>query len=162
MRLPNMPMKQPSRTHTTGAGGAMTGIVGRRTARIAKGFIDMSHIATLDLFSYRAALPAPSHRINDWDTSIDAAKSAEINCSENQLIALRLIKEKPMTDYDLADATGMQQNSIGKRRCDLFKAGFVEPETSATGENVKRPSPSGTPCISWKITQAGIEYLESV
>ena len=42
MRLPNMPMKQPSRTHTTGAGVAMAGIAARKIATIAKGFIDMS------------------------------------------------------------------------------------------------------------------------
>jgi len=37
-----MPMKQPSRTHMTGAGGAMTDIAARKIARFAKGFIDMS------------------------------------------------------------------------------------------------------------------------
>ena len=37
-----MPMKQPSRTHTTGAGDATTGIAARKIATIAKGFIDMS------------------------------------------------------------------------------------------------------------------------
>jgi len=36
-----MPMKQPSRTHMTGAGDAMTGIAARKIATIAKGFIDM-------------------------------------------------------------------------------------------------------------------------
>jgi len=44
MRLPNMPMKQPSRTHMTGAGDAMTGIAARKIAKIVKGFIDMSEI----------------------------------------------------------------------------------------------------------------------
>ena len=39
-----MPMKQPSRTLTTGAGGAMTDGAGPRTATTAKGFIDMSEI----------------------------------------------------------------------------------------------------------------------
>ena len=42
MRLPNMPMKQPSKTHTTGAGGAMTDFAGLRTARIVRDTIDMS------------------------------------------------------------------------------------------------------------------------
>jgi hypothetical protein len=44
MRLRNMPMKQPSKTHTTGDGGAMTDFAGPRTARTAKGFINMSEI----------------------------------------------------------------------------------------------------------------------
>lgn len=37
-----MPMKQPSRTHMTGAGDAMTGIAARKIATTVKGFFDMS------------------------------------------------------------------------------------------------------------------------
>jgi len=34
-----MPMKQPSRTHMTGAGDAMTAIAERKIATIVRGFI---------------------------------------------------------------------------------------------------------------------------
>jgi hypothetical protein len=58
------------------------------------------------------------------------------------------------TDYDLAAATGRQQNSIGKRRLECQRAGFVEP----TGE--KRPNPeTGTPCLVWRITEEGRDFL---
>jgi len=43
MRLPNMPMKQPSRKHTTGAGVATTAIAARKIATIVRGFIDMKY-----------------------------------------------------------------------------------------------------------------------
>jgi len=104
-------------------------------------------------------LPEPAAKSNDQSTSVAAANDARKKCSENQMRALLLLAKKPMTDYELADATGMQQNSIGKRRGDLYKIGLVEPETDDAGNQVKRPGPTGSTCLSWRITQSGRDYL---
>src|SRR5215510_4611858 len=67
-----------------------------------------------------------------------------------------------MTDYDLIRNTGRQQNSFGKRRGEWFKWGMIEKVTGwdeAKGKEVvlKRPAPSTSPCIVWRITELGLE-----
>jgi hypothetical protein len=61
----------------------------------------------------------------------------------------------PLTDFELAERTGWQQTSIGKRRGECVALGYVEAFTAPDGTKCKRPSPSGSPAIVWSITQAG-------
>ena len=106
-------------------------------------------------------LPQPTARKYVLATALAAAKDAEARCSENQLKALRLISQRPMTDFELADATGIQQTSIGKRRGELYKAGYVTP--SIVGIiTTTRPSPSGSAATVWEITARGLDYLKKV
>ena len=111
---------------------------------------------TLD--EYLAQLPRT--RVMDWSTSIAAA--AGVNLSAGRLLALRTLAEHPagLTDFELAEITGRQQTSIGKRRGELYDAGLVEAATNERGEIVKRPSPSGALSIVWRITALGLQYLE--
>lgn len=112
-----------------------------------------------DLFSQpRVLLPGPMTRAHDLETSHEAAADAAPRVSENMLKALRLIAQAPRTDYELEAITGMQKNSIGKRRSDLYMAGLVEPQ-QFSGKIVKRPGPSGSMCIAWTITKAGRAWL---
>ena len=59
-----------------------------------------------------------------------------------------------LTDFELADLTGIQQQSIGKRRGDLVKVGLIV----ATLE--RRPAPSGASAIVWRITPSGESYAQ--
>lgn len=111
-----------------------------------------------DLFK---GITGPMFRNGDLCTSIEAARDASKKVSENQLLALRLIAESPKTDYDLERITGLQKNSIGKRRSDLYRAGLVEPWLDKNGEKIKRPGPSGSMCIVWCITKAGMAVWET-
>lgn len=104
---------------------------------------------------------APAYRRTDPETSRQAAQDAATKCTANQLRALRLIAQGAKTDYDLERITGLQKNSIGKRRSDLYRAGLVEPATDC-GQTVKRPGPSGSRCIVWRITARGTRYLTSL
>lgn len=49
----------------------------------------------------------------------------------------------------LLDVTGRQQTSVGKRRCELVRAGLA----ADTGQ--RRASPSGSPAIVWALTIEG-------
>ena len=105
-------------------------------------------------------LSEPTARHSDPCTSHEAAEDASASCSINQLKALKLISECPRTDYDLEALTGMQKNSIGKRRSDLYKAALVKP-MEIDGKIVKRPGPSGSNCIVWEITEMGRRHLQT-
>lgn len=113
----------------------------------------------LTLDEYLAHLPRT--RLGDWSTSVAAA--AGVKASPGRLLALRTLADHPagLTDFELAVLTGRQQTSIGKRRGELYDAGLVEAATEERGEIVKRPSPSGSLAIVWRITEAGKRYLAS-
>ena len=100
----------------------------------------------------------PMARNTDPDTSHDAAKDATFNASNHRRIALfALYDYGPLTDYELADITGLQQNSIGKRRGDCMMAGLVS-KFVVSGEVQKRPAPSGSMSIVWTLTAKGEKY----
>lgn len=87
-------------------------------------------------------------RPSDPETSHAAAKKA--NHGRGQTLALRALAEHgPSTDFELAEHTGLQQTSIGKRRLDLQRLGHVR----ATED--RRPSPTGSGAIVWALTDAG-------
>ena len=127
------------------------------------------HEQTPDLFQYaessaRRLKPAPAHpaaRASDPETSAAAAIDAGRFASGNRLLALRLLRVGgPQTDFELAELSGLQQTSIGKRRGECFQAGLVEKHTIG-GEVVKRPAPSGSASIVWAISAAGVAFLDA-
>jgi DNA-binding transcriptional ArsR family regulator len=96
----------------------------------------------LDLFVH----PARMARSSDPVTSHEAAADAKVNARTHRASALRLLREHPagLTDFELADLTGLQQTSIGKRRGELRDAGLV------INSGRKRPAPSGSLSIVWQ------------
>lgn len=88
----------------------------------------------------------PVARATDPGTSWAAARDAEPNAGTHRARVLRELREvypEGLTDYELADRLGLQQNSAGKRRGELRDAGFVE-DSGRT-----RPAPSGSRAIVW-------------
>lgn len=134
--------------------------------------------AQLSLDQYLQSLPR--HRTGDQHTSIAAARAAGFRASEGRLIALRTLAAHAdgLTDFELADLTGIAQTSIGKRRGECAAAGLVEAvmiskesvddddefgvKTAQETVTLKRPAPSGSAAIVWRITQAGLDYLQSM
>jgi hypothetical protein len=64
-----------------------------------------------------------------------------------------------MTDFELANATGIQQTSIGKRRKDCQDTGLVDVLTNEDGVKAKRLTPSGSSALVWRLTKAGCDYV---
>lgn len=92
-------------------------------------------------------LALPLVRATDPDTSHGAAAQAAKRAPRHREIALRVLREAlpdGLSDFELAERTGVPQTSIGKRRLELQRMGLVEP----TGE--RRPSPTGTPAMVWR------------
>lgn len=101
----------------------------------------------------------PTARDSDPETSHDAAHDAEFHANRGRLNALFALARGPMTDYELEAHTGWQKNSIGKRRLECQRAGLVEVWT-IDGEEQKRPGPSGSMCLIWRLTDKGVRYLD--
>jgi len=122
------------------------------------------------LRSYQLTLtfPAPAARHSDPPTAHAAARDATFAASNGRLIALRTLAAHPagLTDFDLADKTGWQQSSIGKRRGECMSTGYVEPATYTGPDGqphyVKRAAPSGSLAIVWRITESGRQYLKEI
>lgn len=116
----------------------------------------------LDIFSIDTRGMA---RNTDPETSHGAAAKASRNKAAGQRLALAALYQagdNGLTDFELADITGWQQTSIGKRRGELRDDLLVEavtqpdPRTGAP-RPVKRKSPTNTPSQVWAITPAGRE-----
>jgi hypothetical protein len=102
--------------------------------------------------------PDPTARKTDPDTSHEAAKDATFKASKHRTLALfTLYDHGPMTDYELAAVTGLQQNSIGKRRGECMRVGLVR-KFVVGGEEQKRPAPSGSMSQVWTLTPRGEKY----
>lgn len=89
----------------------------------------------------------PVARRTDPDTSHQAAQRTQATAPGHRAIALaelRAAGTRGLTDFELADRTGIAQTSIGKRRGELVAVGLVVPT------DFRRPSPSGTPAIVWR------------
>lgn len=107
--------------------------------------------------------PFPLARNTDPITSFQAAQNASFKASAHRVKALLAFYDHgAMTDYELASATGLQQNSVGKRRKDCQDAGLVGNLLDEFGEKVKRPAPSGSPALVWTLTNAGYEYVKNM
>jgi transcription initiation factor IIE alpha subunit len=101
-------------------------------------------------------------RRNDLETSYEAARDASKKAPNHRLIALQALSEHgPMTDYELAEKTGLQQNSIGKRRKDCQDIGLVD-FFMLDGEKERRKTPSGSSAYVWQITELGQKFLETI
>ena len=101
-----------------------------------------------DLF-YRNADP--------W-TSVEAGNKASLGASRGRLLVLQALADHgPLTDFELADVTGWQQTSIGKRRLECARRGWVEPCLDDNGEQKTRPAPSGSKSLVWKLADKEIE-----
>jgi len=104
--------------------------------------------------------PVPNARNTDPETSHDAAEDASFKASKHRLLALKaLFTYGAMTDYELAARTGLQQNSIGKRRKDCQDAGLVTVLMDVNGGKVRRPAPSGSSALVWTLTATGQDYV---
>ncbi len=97
----------------------------------------------------------PKARTTDIETSHEAAELAKPNAEQDRALALRSLGEKPMTDYELSLHTGRYERSIGKRRTDLYQAGYVTFLTDENGNKVKRPTATGAKAIVWTLTTLG-------
>jgi len=105
--------------------------------------------------------PVPIARHTDPETSHQAAADATPRASHGRLLVLRnLLRWGAQTDYELAADTGWQQNSIGKRRGECVQMGLVEAAT-IMGEQMKRPAPSGSLSMCWRITTKGLAFLQA-
>lgn len=94
----------------------------------------------------------PTARATDPTTSHDAAAAVRPRAGSSRaraLVALAAAGTAGLTDFELAERTGVPQTSIGVRRKELQRVGCVEPTDR------RRLSPSGTPAIVWTITELG-------
>lgn len=101
----------------------------------------------LDLFA--RPLRSMSRR-SDPATSHGAAVVALHGAPNLRLRCLQALQatEQGLTDFELAAVVGRQQTSVGKRRLELQRAGFVGP-LMCGGVQVRRPSPTNTPALVW-------------
>lgn len=84
----------------------------------------------------------------DPDTSRAAAAMVSPHVSHGRQVVLNLLGlHGSLTDFQLADYSGWQQTSIGKRRGELVALGLVQ----ATPE--RRPTPSGARAIVWTLAK---------
>jgi hypothetical protein len=105
----------------------------------------------------------PSARNTDPETSHEAAADVTFKASRHRILALKaLYTYGPLTDYQLAARTGLQQNSIGKRRKDCQDAFLVDVLVDEDGKKVKRPAPSGSNALVWTLTQEGIQFVRNL
>ena len=103
----------------------------------------------VDLFDFDFG---PGARATDPETSHIAAKRPAWRARRDRTYVLIAHYEHSsgLTDFELAALLEKQQTSVGKRRGELRDMGFIE-ETQD-----RRPAPSGSPAIVWRITQDGI------
>jgi len=91
--------------------------------------------------------PFHNVRVTDPDTSHEAALDYdEITRDTDRARAHRALiaaGDRGLTDYELADLIGRQQNSAGKRRGELRDRGYVE------DSGRRRPAPSKAQAIVW-------------
>ena len=100
--------------------------------------------------------PPPVARVTDPETSHLAAVDATMTATRGRFLALTtLYLHGPLTDFELADHTGLQQNSIGKRRLDCQRVGLVKKHWDGDGKPVRRNAPSGSSAQVWTLTEAG-------
>lgn len=102
-----------------------------------------------DLFSVAA-------RRSDPETSHQAADRHPALRQTDRRAALLAHAAYPagLTDFELADIMGRQQTSAGKRRGELRDLGMIEQTKD------RRPAPSRSPAIVWRITADGINAAE--
>lgn len=103
-----------------------------------------------DLFSFD--FTKPTARASDPETSHEAAEDASFHASYGRRLVLQALSVRPMTDFELAELTGWQQTSIGKRRHECMEAGLVCVLKEGEDKVAKRPAPSGSMARVWRLT----------
>lgn len=96
-----------------------------------------------------------------WTSHAAAAKASE-SANGGRLLVLHELALRPLNDFELADATHWQQTSIGKRRLECARMGWVVPHCDAYGVQISRKAPSGSPSLVWAITNAGLELVREM
>ncbi len=92
-------------------------------------------------------------RTTDPITSDMAAATLKADRSLHRWRALEaLAKHGPSTDFQLADYTKLQQNSIGKRRKELCDKKLAE------DSGKKGKSTTGSAAIIWQLTELGYQH----
>ena len=97
----------------------------------------------------------PLARTTDPETSHEAARNATPTASKGRMAAIKHLSARALTDHELSAASGVQINSIGKRRADCVAAGLVRAATDTKGNKIKRKTRSGSTAIVWEITREG-------
>lgn len=94
---------------------------------------------------------APRYRRTDQVTATLAAREqTPEKLAAGKWAALdALAQHGPQTDHELAALTGYLQTSIGVRRGALVRQGW------AVATDERRPSPSGSTCTVWRVTDDG-------
>jgi hypothetical protein len=106
---------------------------------------------TFDFYTREAA------RATDPVTSVMAAEQVAPHVHAGQMKALAVFYRYPVQafdDFELAERTGIKQTSVGKRRGELERMGYVE-------RRERRPSPSrltNSTVYSFRITDAGLHF----
>jgi predicted transcriptional regulator len=104
----------------------------------------------------------PNARNTDPETSHEAAEDASFKASKHRVLTLKTLDRfGPLTDFELASRTGLQQTSIGKRRKECQDAGLVTNLFTSEGAKAKRPAPSGSNALVWTLTPEGILYVKA-
>lgn len=100
----------------------------------------------------------PSTRASDPETSWRAADRHPVMRREDRVAVLIAHYRNPkgLTDFELGDIVKRQQTSAGKRRGELRDNGLIE-QTSE-----RRPSPSGSSAIVWRITLEGLRLGRTI
>ena len=95
--------------------------------------------------------PEFAFRRGDPDTSEAAAMRGLARRQIDRTRCLIALFDRPngLTDFELGDIVGRQQTSAGKRRGELRDRGYVE------DSGLRRPAPSGSSAIVWRITALG-------
>jgi DNA-binding MarR family transcriptional regulator len=106
---------------------------------------------------------SPTARNTDPLTSHEAAYDTSFRASKHRVLAIMTLHRfGPLTDYELAERTGLQQNSIGKRRKDCQDAGLVTFYRDADGNKIKRLAPSKSKCLVWTLTNEGVAFVKDL
>jgi len=112
----------------------------------------MSATVQPDLFTFVSA------RSSDPDTSHEAGRRTPSLRAHDRRRVLIAHATHPdgLTDFELAALVGRQQTSAGKRRGELRDVGLIEQTP------LRRPAPSGSPAIVWRITPAGEQMVRTI
>lgn len=102
--------------------------------------------------------PGLAHR-SGGDTEHGAARSVVSVSGPIRtavLMALATAGTRGLTDLELEAALDLHRPSGGNRRGELVALGLVDPSSE------RRDSPSGRPCVVWKINDRGREVAAEV
>lgn len=100
----------------------------------------------------------PTARNTDPETSHRASERVKRFSINDRRHVLIVHSHHPagLTDFELAKLCDRQQTSVGKRRGELCWDGMIETT------NERRPAPSGSPAIVWRITTRGLSIAKQL